>query len=330
MTLNHCRIVCLLSVTSALAAETPKADPAVPPADPSDALYQAGKDLFESFAPPEIKEQYEFPDKTQWDEFAIRLQRALESNDLEALAQYEPEARAVLTTLRAVPGNEEYVDWLEERLDYIDAANETLRQPALPPAPTPPPTTPPPIPPTPAQPESPPQFIPLYDLWLQRMRTRPLPAGATRLIPLLSAVFDAAGIPPELVWLAEVESTLNPAARSPAGARGLFQLMPATAKELGLSTFLPDERTDPKRSAGAAAQLLRNLHKKFGDWPLAIAAYNAGAGRVQRTLDRQNATTFAQIASVLPVETRMYVPKVLAMLQVRAGMPLAGLAPPRT
>jgi membrane-bound lytic murein transglycosylase D len=105
--------------------------------------------------------------------------------------------------------------------------------------------------------------------------------------------------------------------------------MPATAKELGLNIFMPDERKDPEKSAGAAAQLLIRLYKKFGDWPLAFAAYNAGAGRVQRALSQQKATTFAGIASALPAETRMYVPKVLAMLQVRTGMSLAGLVPPR-
>ena len=105
--------------------------------------------------------------------------------------------------------------------------------------------------------------------------------------------------------------------------------MPATARELGLSTALPDGRNDPEKSAVAAAQLLRKLHNKFGDWPLAFAAYNAGAGRVQRTLNEQKAQTFAEIASSLPAETRMYVPKVLAMLQVREGMSLATLAPPR-
>ena len=310
MTLRNYWSFGLLGAVFATAAE--------PPAQPevsSDGLYQAGKDLFDAFAPPEIKAQYEFPDKARWDEFAARLQRALESNDVTGLVQYEPEARAALTALRALPGNEEYVEWLEERLDYIEAAKQTARQP-------------PPV--TPALPSARrAQVIPLYDLWLQRLKTRPKPAGAAQLIPVLIAVFDEVGIPAELVWVAEVESTLNPAARSPAGARGLFQLMPATAKELGLSTFMPDERTDPKKSAGAAAQLLRTLHKKFGDWPLALAAYNAGAGRVQRTLKQQKATTFAEIASALPVETRMYVPKVLAMLQVRAGMPLASLAPPR-
>jgi membrane-bound lytic murein transglycosylase D len=74
--------------------------------------------------------------------------------------------------------------------------------------------------------------------------------------------------------------------------------------------------------------MLHALHARFGDWPLALAAYNAGPGRVQRTLDKQRATTFAQIAPALPVETRMYVPKVLAVLQVRAGIMLAGPARP--
>jgi membrane-bound lytic murein transglycosylase D len=105
--------------------------------------------------------------------------------------------------------------------------------------------------------------------------------------------------------------------------------MPATARELGLSTFMPDERTDPKKSAEAAARMLRQLHRKFQDWPLAIAAYNAGPGRVQRTLDKQKAKSFAEIAAVLPVETRLYVPKVLATLQVRTGVTLAQLPPPR-
>ena len=96
--------------------------------------------------------------------------------------------------------------------------------------------------------------------------------------------------------------------------------MEPTAKELGLSTWLPDERTDPEKSARAAARLLQRLHAKFGDWPLALAAYNAGAGRVQRALAKQEAKTFAAIANSLSAETRMYVPKVLATLQVRAGV----------
>jgi membrane-bound lytic murein transglycosylase D len=171
--------------------------------------------------------------------------------------------------------------------------------------------------------------VPYFALWLGRMRTRPAPARAAQLLPVVQAAFAAEGVPAELAWLAEVESTFNPSARSPVGARGLYQFMPATAKSLGLSTFLPDERTDPGKSARAAARYLRTLHGKFGDWPLALAAYNAGEGRVRRLLEARKARTFAAIAPGLPSETRMYVPKVLATLQVRAGVAPAQLAAPR-
>lgn len=105
--------------------------------------------------------------------------------------------------------------------------------------------------------------------------------------------------------------------------------MPETAKGLGLQTFLPDERTNPQKSSRAAAQYLRHLHGRFGGWPLALAAYNAGEGRVSRLLARQNAKTFAEIADSLPAETRMYVPKVLATIEVRAGIAPGKLPAPR-
>ena len=323
MRLCHLWYASLLSVGCAVAEEPSKVEPpALAQELSTDELYEAGRDIFDTYAPPAIKAQFEFPDKAQWDEFAVRLQQALDNNNLETLAQYEPEARAALAALRTLPGNEEYINWLEERLDYIEAAKQSTQQPARP-SKTPSTSTPPKTP-TLAQ------FIPHYDLWLHRLQTRPKPVGADEFIPMLTGVFATAGLPVELAWLAEAESTFNPSASSPAGARGLFQLMPATAKELGLSTLLPDERNDPEKSAVAAAQLLRKLHNKFGDWPLAFAAYNAGAGRVQRTLNEQKAQTFAEIASWLPAETRMYVPKVLAMLQVREGISLASLAPPRS
>jgi membrane-bound lytic murein transglycosylase D len=138
-------------------------------------------------------------------------------------------------------------------------------------------------------------------------------------MPRLGPAFVAEGVPPQLAWLAEVESSLNPEARSPGGARGLFQLMPDTAHALGLSTFLPDERTDPEKSARAAARYLHTLFVKFGSWPLALAAYNAGEGRVSRLLASRGASDFAGVSSALPAETRMYVPKVCALVAVRTG-----------
>jgi len=148
-------------------------------------------------------------------------------------------------------------------------------------------------------------------------------------MPRLREAFAAEGVPPELAWLAEAESSLNPSARSPAGAVGLFQMMPATARALGLSTFLPDDRTDPEKSARASAHYLRALYARFGSWPLAFAAYNAGEGRVSRELASRRASDFAGIASALPAQTRMYVPKVCALVAVRTGMGPSDLPPPR-
>ncbi|MEO5959023.1 MAG: lytic transglycosylase domain-containing protein, partial [Opitutaceae bacterium] len=199
--------------------------------------------------------------------------------------------------------------------------------------PTPPPPTPQPPTPRPQQPPPPPPSeklrVPHYDVWVARVRDRPLPARAAALMPRLRAAFAAEGIPPELAWLAEAESSLNPNARSPAGAKGLFQLMPATAQSLGLDTLLPDERTDPDKSARAAARYLRLLHGKFGSWPLALAAYNSGEGRVGRALAQRRAKDFAAIADSLPAETRMYVPKVCALVALRTGVTPEKILPPR-
>lgn len=315
-----------------LAAQPPAAAPRAgqpAPTPTNDELYQLGKQLFEGLAPPEIKAQYEFPSKEQWDAFAGRLQRVLEGGSLEELAGYEAEARAALEALRLIPGYEDYADWLEQRIDEMQGARQAL-------VPVPPPRLPPTRPPSPDKkpPLSPstPRFIavPYYDLWLARVRTRPVPSRAAALMPRLRAAFVAEGVPPELAWLAEAESSLNPAARSPVGAKGLFQLMPETARSLGLGTFLPDDRTDPDKSARAAARYLKMLHGKFGDWPLALAAYNAGEGRVRRTLTARGAKSFSDIATSLPAETRMYVPKVCALVAARTGVTPDRLPAPRS
>jgi membrane-bound lytic murein transglycosylase D len=302
MRMRH-SILCA-GVLAAGAAPTPTPAPL-----DTDELYQAGQQLFDQLAPPDIKEQYEFPSKDEWDRFASRLQQALDGDSLERLAALEPEASAALAAARTIPGYADYADWLQLRIDEMEAA----KQAAALPAPT-----------TGGHPGS---HVPHYDLWLARESGRPVPPGAAALMPLLRAAFEAEGVPPELAWIAEAESTLNPSARSPAGARGLFQLMPGTARSLGLSTFLPDDRTDPEKSAHATARYLRALFARFGSWPLALAAYNAGEGRVSRLLASRGATDFAGVASALPSETRMYVPKVCALVEVRTGKSLDALRP---
>jgi membrane-bound lytic murein transglycosylase D len=327
------RRVIVALLTAALAnAQTPPPKAAEPKTEADD-LYRLGKQLFEDYAPPEVKAEYEWPSKEQWDAFLVRVQAALQGDSLEDLAQYAPQARSLLTTLRAAGTEPEVADWLEQRLDEIEGAQQAqTRPPGMPPA-TPPrpspvrPGAPKPATPAPniakAVPGAP--RIPYYDLWLARVKARPVPERAAALMPTLRTAFSAEGVPPALAWLAEAESSLNPSARSPSGAKGLFQLMPTTAQTLGLSTFLPDERTQPEKSARAAAHYLRELHGKFGDWPLALAAYNAGEGRVSRALASRKAKDFAGIADALPAETRMYVPKVCALVATRTGTQLASL-----
>ena len=312
----------------AAASRLPGADAPAKAKEPED-LFSLGQRLFEDFAPAEVKAQYEFPTRAQFDAFMVRLTVALEGDSLGELAAYVPQAKAALATLRAVPGQEDLADWLEQRLDEMEVAEQVQRLTA-PRAPvrSPTPALGPKLPSAPA-PQSPlppavsvsqPLGVPHYDLWLTRVRSRPLPARAPMLMPRLRAAFAAEGVPPELVWLAEAESSLNPDARSPAGAKGLFQFTAETAKAQGLSTFLPDERTEVEKSAHAAARLLRSLHGRFGSWPLAFAAYNAGEGRVSRLLAARRAKDFAGIAEALPAETRMYVPKVCALIATRTGV----------
>ena len=284
-----------------------------------DALFAVGQSLFEDYAPEEIKAQFRFPTRAEFDAFAARLQDALQNGSLEQLAAYKPEAEAALIALRALPDYAPYADWLQERLDYIDAAEAITTQPPVRPTspirPSPNPSPPPPAP----RPKID-DVIPHYELWLTRMRQRAMPSAASRFVPALKPIFTQVGTPDDLVWLAEVESSFKADARSPVGARGLFQFMPGTATDMGLRLRPFDERADPRKSARAAATYLRQLRAQFGSWPLALAAYNAGPGRVGRMLKSKNATSYSAIAASLPSETRMYVPKVLATVAVRTGI----------
>lgn len=124
-------------------------------------------------------------------------------------------------------------------------------------------------------------------------------------------------LPKGLAYLPVIESAYLPKLTSRAGAYGIWQFMPATAREYGLRVdWWVDERADPERSTRAAAKYLKDLHRMFGDWSLALAAYNCGPGRVRRTLKEAGASSFWELldAGLLPKETRGYVPTFYATL----------------
>ena len=105
---------------------------------------------------------------------------------------------------------------------------------------------------------------------------------------------------------------------------------PETAKRFGLSLWPLDQRFQPQASATASAQYLRQLHNRFGDWRLALAAYNAGEGNVQKLLTRYKTRSYDDIAVHLPAETQMYVPRVEAVIKQREGLNLEALALPQS
>ena len=133
--------------------------------------------------------------------------------------------------------------------------------------------------------------------------------------PIIEEEFTNAGIPIEIRTLAIVESGLNPLAKSGKSAVGIWQFMPATGKEFGLEiNSMVDERCNPRLASRAAAQYLKRMYNIYGDWTLAIAAYNCGPGRVNRALSNSGVSLedagrlFWDIYEYLPSETRGYVP----------------------
>ncbi|HUP50579.1 MAG TPA: transglycosylase SLT domain-containing protein [Thermoanaerobaculia bacterium] len=128
-------------------------------------------------------------------------------------------------------------------------------------------------------------------------------------------------LPKALAYLPVIESAFIPTLTSRAGAHGLWQIMPDTAREYGLRIdWWIDERADPELSTRAAAEFLNDLYRQFGDWPLALAAYNCGPGRVRRAMKSTGATTFWELLekAAVPRETRGYVPTFYATLRLAA------------
>jgi len=146
--------------------------------------------------------------------------------------------------------------------------------------------------------------------YMERALTR-----AGRYEPMIRRILSEEGVPQDLIYLAEAESGFYPVALSRAGARGMWQFMASRGSGYGLErNWWVDERQDPEKSTRAAARHLKDLYNQFGDWYLAMAAYNSGPGNVQRAVQRTGYADFWELykRNVLPGETKNYVPIILA------------------
>jgi len=152
-------------------------------------------------------------------------------------------------------------------------------------------------------------------IWIKR---------ASKFFPHIERRLKARGLPDDLKYLAVAESDLNVYAASPSKAVGLWQFIPGTAREhaLRVDAYL-DERRDLVRSTEAAADFLESLYKRFGDWHLAMAAYNCGPGRVSRELKKQNVTSYYDLN--LPIETERYIYRIASIKLIMANRKNYGL-----
>ena len=142
-----------------------------------------------------------------------------------------------------------------------------------------------------------------FEIWLDRLDVYG---------PMISKILDDCNIPSEILYLAMIESGLNPKANSKAAANGMWQFIYSTGKKYGLNrNWYVDERRDPEKATRAACAYLTDLYNEFDNWYLALAAYNAGEGRIRRATKLHQTYDFWQLHS-LPRETRNYMPYFLA------------------
>jgi membrane-bound lytic murein transglycosylase D len=173
--------------------------------------------------------------------------------------------------------------------------------------------------------------------YLKFFRDNPSGSAVARVWAKKSGRYEAAvrgalaqaGLPTDLVWLSLIESGHNPNIVSPAGAVGLWQFMPETARTYGLTVDRwVDERQDPERETQAAVRYLADLYHRFGSWDLAMAAYNMGHGGLSRAIKKFNTNDYWELArheAGIPWETTLYVPKILATAIVMSNRRAFGL-----
>ena len=175
---------------------------------------------------------------------------------------------------------------------------------------------------------------PSIDVWEQRLRSeRPLRretadsvSRGARYLERLRKIVTKEGLPPSLALLPVIESSFQPHARGVANCIGLWQLGPDTARRFGLRVDEHrDDRLDPVLATRAAARYLRLLHDRYNDWPLALAAYNAGEGRIDRALVRRPNATLWDLADghQVPRMSFDYVSRFLAVVRIVDDAPRA-------
>ncbi len=165
--------------------------------------------------------------------------------------------------------------------------------------------------------------------YIQRTTTR-----ASRYLFHVVQELEKRGMPTELALLPFIESAFNPQAYSTAKAAGMWQFIPSTGRDFNLKqSIFKDERRDVLASTDAALTYLQKLYDMFGDWQLALAAYNWGEGSVQRAVNKNRAaglpTDFNSLSPLMPVETRNYVPKLQAVKNIIAMPAQYGVALPK-
>ena len=151
---------------------------------------------------------------------------------------------------------------------------------------------------------------------------------STLYFPIFEQYLREYNLPQQLKYLPMIESKLNPHATSGAGAVGLWQFMSGTAKELGLTIgTYTDERKDPNKSTEAAVRHLKRMHDNFGNWELAIAAYNCGAGNVRKAIRLSGSKEYKNLKKFLPRETQHYLPRFVAASYIAENFHFHGLRP---
>jgi len=172
------------------------------------------------------------------------------------------------------------------------------------------------------------------DFWKNDPRGRSIMATWLRRLgryaPMIRRILRSEGLPEDLVYVAMIESSYDPTARSPVGAMGLWQLMPRAGEIYGLEqNHWVDERRHPERSTRAAAAFFRDLYRRFGDWNLVLAAYHMGYGALLTSIRKYNCNDYWQLGRFeagLPYETTYYVPKILAAALVGRNAERFGFA----